>query len=194
MAEVHRERHHGGTSTLALRVANKGSGAKCHVEIDGTNRTGPLGLPDTGGWQAWQTITKTGIALTAGSHVVRLTLDAGTSLNGGVGNYNSLTFTATASLAYGGTPVPLPGTVQMENFDEGGSGVSYYDTTAGNTGGAYRNTDVDLAATTDAGGDYYVGWTRPGEWLTVHRERHHGGHVHAGPARGKQGKWCETPR
>jgi hypothetical protein len=68
------------------------------------------------------------------------------------------------STAYGGTPVLLPGTIQAVNFDEGGSGAAYYDTTAGNKGGVYRSTDVDIGPV--AGGGYYVGWTRPGEWLT----------------------------
>jgi CxxC motif-containing protein (DUF1111 family) len=48
-------------------------------------------------------------------------------------------------------------TVQAEDY------VNYYDTTAGNQGGAYRNDDVDIEATTDGG--YNVGWIATGEWL-----------------------------
>jgi hypothetical protein len=59
----------------------------------------------------------------------------------------------------------LPGTFQAENFDEGGQFVAYYDTSSGNKGGVYRAADVDLASTADAGGGYYVGWTKAGEWL-----------------------------
>jgi hypothetical protein len=66
---------------------------------------------------------------------------------------------------YGGTPAPVPGTLQAENFDEGGQGVAYYDTTAGNAGGQYRVTDVDIEATGDTGGGYNVGWMAVGEWL-----------------------------
>jgi phosphatidylserine/phosphatidylglycerophosphate/cardiolipin synthase-like enzyme len=69
------------------------------------------------------------------------------------------------SRPYGGTPAAVPGTFQAENFDEGGQSVAYYDTSAGNTGGGCRATDVDVQATTDAGGGCYVGWTRAGEWL-----------------------------
>jgi phosphatidylserine/phosphatidylglycerophosphate/cardiolipin synthase-like enzyme len=69
----------------------------------------------------------------------------------------------TGSAAYGGTPAALPGTIQAVNFDNGGSGVAYYDTTAGNTGGVYRtDTNVDIGQVSSG---YYVGWTRPGEWL-----------------------------
>jgi hypothetical protein len=68
-----------------------------------------------------------------------------------------------ATAAYGGTPVALPGTVSAANFDDGGEGVAYHDTTPGNAGGAYRATDVDLEPSSDGG--YNVGWTTPGEWL-----------------------------
>jgi len=41
----------------------------------------------------------------------------------------------------------------------------YYDTTAGNSGGACRSDDVDVQTTSDTGGGCNVGWTKPGEWL-----------------------------
>jgi hypothetical protein len=55
--------------------------------------------------------------------------------------------------------------VQSENYDAGGEGVAYHDTTSGNTGNVYRSNSVDLQATTDSGGGYLVGWTKAGEWL-----------------------------
>ena len=72
----------------------------------------------------------------------------------------------TASRAYGGTPATIPGMFEAENFDEGGQSLAYFDTTAGNAGGAYRTTDVDVESTSDAGGGYDVMKTRAGEWLT----------------------------
>ena len=69
--------------------------------------------------------------------------------------------TATVS----GQPIALPGTVQSENYDAGGEGVAYHDTTSGNAGGVYRSNSVDLQATSDSGGGYQVGWTKAGEWL-----------------------------
>jgi hypothetical protein len=67
-----------------------GTGARFHVEVDGRDVTGAMAVPDTSGWQAWRTMSKTGIPLSAGTRVVRLVLDAGTSQNAGVGNYNWL--------------------------------------------------------------------------------------------------------
>jgi hypothetical protein len=79
-----------GTYTLDVRIASVGTGARFHVEVDGRDVTGAMAVPDTGGWQAWRTMSKTGIPLSAGTRVVRLVLDAGTSQNAGVGNYNWL--------------------------------------------------------------------------------------------------------
>jgi endo-1,4-beta-xylanase len=63
------------------------------------------------------------------------------------------------------TPANLPGTIQVENYDSGGEGVSYHDTDATNSGGAYRPSDgVDIESTTDSGGGYSIGWTQAGEW------------------------------
>jgi phosphatidylserine/phosphatidylglycerophosphate/cardiolipin synthase-like enzyme len=71
-----------------------------------------------------------------------------------------------SSTPFGGTPVALPGTIQSENFDEGGQNVAYFDSTTGNTGGACRtNTDVDITTTTDTGGGCALGWAGAGEWL-----------------------------
>jgi hypothetical protein len=64
---------------------------------------------------------------------------------------------------FGGAPAPVPGTIQAANFDEGGQGVAYGDTTAGNAGGAYRQSDVDIEPS--AAGGYDVGWIAPGEWM-----------------------------
>jgi len=64
---------------------------------------------------------------------------------------------------YGGSPTALPGTLETEDYDTGGSGVAYSDTTSGNSGGTYRSEDVDIEST--SGGGYNVGWTAGGEWL-----------------------------
>ncbi len=64
-----------------------------------------------------------------------------------------------------GTFISLPGRIQAEDYKSGGEGSGYHDLTKGNTGGAYRNDDVDIEACSDAGGGYNVGWTDAGEWL-----------------------------
>ncbi|WP_428243375.1 carbohydrate-binding protein [Gynuella sp.] len=64
---------------------------------------------------------------------------------------------------YLGFPLTIPGTVAAENYDRGGEGSSYHDTTSGNTGDEYRTDDVDIQ--TSSSGGFNIGWISPGEWL-----------------------------
>jgi len=74
------------TYTLDVRLAAVGVGA-FHLEIDGVNVTGAMTVPNIGAWQTWTTVSKTGIAMTAGPHVLRLVMDA-TGSSGSVANFN----------------------------------------------------------------------------------------------------------
>ena len=124
-------------------------------------------VPNTGGWQSWQSVTKT-VTLDAGQQVARLVMDTAGDA-GGIGNINSMAFAAASTAGAGGTPftgapAAIPGRIDAANFDNGGEGVAYHDTTAGNAGGAYRSTDVDLQSSADGG--YNIGWIGAGEWVT----------------------------
>jgi hypothetical protein len=66
---------------------------------------------------------------------------------------------------YGGTPAPVPGTVQAENYDTGGEGVGYHVNSVNGTGNSYRSDGVDLETTTDTGGGDDLGWTSGGQWF-----------------------------
>lgn len=72
-------------------------------------------------------------------------------------------------LPYGGTPHPIPGTIQFEEFDEGGNGNAYFDDSDGTSvdpAPNFRNDeDVDIEECTDTGEGYNLGWTTAGEWL-----------------------------
>ena len=70
-----------------------------------------------------------------------------------------------SSTPFGGTAALIPVVIEAENFDEGGEGIAYHDLTTGNAGGQYRQTDVDIATTSDAGGGYALGYVAAGEWL-----------------------------
>ena len=64
---------------------------------------------------------------------------------------------------YPGAAHVLPGTIEAEDFDQGGEGVAYHDAEPANQGGQYRTAEgVDVETT--AGG-YNVGWLAAGEWL-----------------------------
>lgn len=62
-------------------------------------------------------------------------------------------------------PFDLPGRVEAENFREGAQGVAYHDTTAGNSGNAYRSGNVDLVWNINEDA-HQVGWIANGEWLS----------------------------
>jgi hypothetical protein len=150
-----------GAYTLNLRLAATTAGNTMHVEMDGANISGAVSVPNTGGWQNWTTVSVTTPSLSAGQHVLRVFFDTGGH------NLNWISFVAAAAgeAPFGGTPWPVPGKIEAENYDTGGQNVAYFDTTPGNTGGQYRNDDVDIQATTDTGGGFNVGWIAAGEWL-----------------------------
>lgn len=86
-----------GTYTLQARVQwGGGAGGTFHVEADGADVTGPVRIPDTG--YALQTISRAGVWLPAGHHVLRVVAD--TNGAGGVtGALDSLTFAGSQLLA-----------------------------------------------------------------------------------------------
>ncbi|HUR38893.1 MAG TPA: carbohydrate-binding protein [Planctomycetota bacterium] len=72
------------------------------------------------------------------------------------------------SRPYQGVVRAIPGTVEAEDFDEGGEGVAYHDLEPLNQEKKqppYRESGVDLEWREDAAGKFNLGWTRPGEWL-----------------------------
>ena len=162
MAELHCRRR-SGNYIVSFRVASI-------VGIDARHFNGgalcTVAIPATGAWQSWTTVTLP-VTLSAGTQIMTLLFDTG----GMNLRYTSVASTASApappppppSGSYLGSPVVLPGTIEAENFDNGAEGVAYHDTSAGNTGGAYRSTGVDIEACAEGG--YDVGWTMPGEWL-----------------------------
>jgi len=155
-----------GGYRVDARVAANGPGGTFHLEVDGAPVTGPLVIPNTGGWQNWTTVSAAAM-LPAGTHAARVVFDAAGS-TGIVGNLNAFSFFALSdqtSAPYGGTPASIPGRIEAERFDEGPEGFAYHDADGANFGGQLRETGVDIEPTTDAGGGYSVGWMAPGEWL-----------------------------
>ena len=69
------------------------------------------------------------------------------------------------STPYGGTAPTLPGTVEVENYDNGGAGHRVLRHDRHQLRRRYRTNAVDMKAATDTGGGYLVGWTHASEWL-----------------------------
>lgn len=66
--------------------------------------------------------------------------------------------------SFHGAPFPIPGTIEAEDYDIGGEGLTYHDTDANNIPGAYRpNEGVDIEPRDEGG--FQVAYIESGEWL-----------------------------
>ena len=166
-----------GTYTIETRVASNGNGGTFHIEFNGVDKTGPLTIPNTGGWQTWQSISKT-VTLTQGQQVMKIVMDT----NGATGSIGNINYVRVASSTpspapspvptppqtqspYGGSLRSIPGTIQAEDFDNGGEGIAYHDLNSANLGGKYRSTDGIDIESIGSGAGYNVGWMQSREWL-----------------------------
>ncbi len=66
---------------------------------------------------------------------------------------------------YGGTPAPVPGTVQAANYDTGSQGLAYNVASVNGSNNSYRSDGVDLEVCTDTGCGDDIGWTASGQWF-----------------------------
>ncbi len=154
-----------GTYSIDFRVASPNTGSVFHLEVDGTNVTGTMTIPNTGGWQTWTTVTKTGVALSAGQHVLRFYEESGgfnlnwLSVNNGT--------SATATPIPTNTPVPtfvpptatftsIPptatqgaGTVVKAINAGGGTSGSYVADTNFDTGNQFSDTSSAIDTSAD---------------------------------------------
>ena len=80
-----------GTYTLTIPVASNKRGGKFHLEIDGKDISGPIGVPDTGGWDKLKKISKPGIRLSQGDHRMKVVMDS-EGPSGSIGDIDCLIF------------------------------------------------------------------------------------------------------
>ena len=165
-----------GTYTVAFRVASPyGITDAAHIDnSSGTNLSGSVTIPNTGGYETWTTVDAS-VTLPAGQQTLTVDQDS----NGW--NFHYMAFTLSSGgggsgptggdAPFGGTPAAVPGTVQAANYDTGGQGVAYNVTAANGSANSYRSDGVDLETTADTqdtsapGGAYDIGWTNPGQWF-----------------------------
>jgi len=119
------------------------------------------------------TITMYAVSDTRGTVIVTHTVTVTSPVTPTPTATPTVTVTPTPTVTVTPTPihtpyaqVTLPGRVQAENYDLGGEGVAYHDTTARNEGGLYRHDDVDIERVDSGDSTPNIGWIRSGEWLT----------------------------
>ncbi|HUJ72079.1 MAG TPA: PKD domain-containing protein [Verrucomicrobiae bacterium] len=133
-----------GLYAVDISLASLGAGGTFHVEFGGVDQTGPLTVPDTGGWQNWQTLTKSNVTLTAGPQVMRLVMDSG-GVSNLVGDIDYLDFSFVGDISSNSPPVagftanPTNGTAPLlVDFTDSSSGAitsRLWDFGDGNTSG-----------------------------------------------------------
>jgi hypothetical protein len=65
-----------GTYSIDIPVASNKQGGVFHLEFDGVDKTGPIAVPDTGGWKILKMITHPGVKLEAGVRKMRAVMDS----------------------------------------------------------------------------------------------------------------------
>ncbi|MDZ4860707.1 MAG: carbohydrate-binding protein [Candidatus Hydrogenedentes bacterium] len=80
-----------GTYTVEFPVASQKEGGIFHLEIEGKDLSGPIQIPDTGAWTKLEMIRAHNVRLKAGTHVLRIVMDANGD-SGGVGDIDYMRF------------------------------------------------------------------------------------------------------
>ena len=57
---------------------------------------------------------------------------------------------------YSGIPHKIPGIIELEDYDKGGEGIAFYDTTVGNSGNAYRIADGENVDISIGGSGFFL--------------------------------------
>jgi len=176
-----------GAYTANFRVGSWANGRQVVLSVDGAPGC-TITVPNTGSYTAYQTVSAP-LSLPGGTHVIRLTFKGDGmnvdwfSVTGGPSPTSttiatgSVTATVTQSTtttvnptvtttpAGGQSPYrthSVPVKIQAEDFDNGGEGVAYHDTTPENLGKASR---LDQGVDLDPGGVVHIGYVQTGEWV-----------------------------
>jgi len=127
-----------GTYTVKLRIATPNGGAQLQIRRGDGSVLSTVTLPNTGGYQAWQTVTTT-LSLAAGVQTIRVVSTAWAGWN-----FNWLEFNSGSSTPP--PPAPTGNTrIEAENFT--------------------AQHGVQAENTWDAGGGQNVGWIDNGDWM-----------------------------
>jgi hypothetical protein len=65
-----------GIYSIEIPVASNKQGGIFHLEIAGKDITGPIAIPDTGGWQILKLLKHENVKLTKGRYVIRAVMDS----------------------------------------------------------------------------------------------------------------------
>lgn len=153
-----------GNYTFQASVGSNDSdgGGKFRLEVDGNNVSQTMTAPNTGSYEVFTTVSKT-VTLPSGKHSLRLHNEE---------QYFDvawLQFVGPGTVSVGEVVTPPPpsdviSTISLDDYNSGGEGSGYHDTTSGNLGdGNCRQGDnVDMKAASDG---CIISHFATGEWL-----------------------------
>ena len=148
-----------GDYTIEARFASNSTGGGFHIEFDGVDKTGPVSVPSTGGWQNWTTVS-TSVNLSAGVQIMRFVKDSVASEEYNL-NYFNFVYDAPDTAA----PTPDPATFAVAPAADSDTAISmtattgtdasgpveyFFDETSGNPGGTDSGWQTS-ASYTDTG-------------------------------------------
>ena len=159
------------------RVASGTTGSAFSIRMGDTDLTGRINVPQTAS-NSWGTYTEikglTKVAMPVGTYNIRIQIE-GSSCNIDYIVFEPSTGDEVLIGPYTGTPAPIPGTIEVENYDKALAGFvaeAYKDNDTDNQGDAsYRSSEgVDIVK---GNGGKAIGYTNAGEWTlyTVNVEK-----------------------
>lgn len=154
-----------GVYDIGFRIAANGDAKTLSLSLDEKSIATNVPIPNTAGWQTWQTVLVKNVTLQPGKKILRLTIGATDYIN-----VNYMNFTLVKEIiqeSYNKAPFLIPGKIEAEEYDLGGEGLAFHEAnTNGNEGKApLRNDEVDIEVCTDVNGGFNVGYTLKDEWL-----------------------------
>jgi arabinoxylan arabinofuranohydrolase len=151
--------------SVIVRAACAGTGGT--IEFRQGSKTGTVlatvTIANTGGATTWKNFSA---PLSAVSGVNDLFLMFKGSGTGDLFNFDAWEWKSKATTPqtpYNANPIAIPGTLQVEQYDNGGEGSAYHDADPANSGAELRQDGVDIVKSDNNG--YAVGYTQTGEWL-----------------------------
>ena len=141
-----------GSYTVQYRVASTSTTGQIQLKNSGGTVLATTSVPNTGGWQNWQTVTAT-VSLSSGNQTLQV------YASGGGWNLNWMNFVSGS----GSTPTPVvTPTVTVTPTPTTGSAAIPGKVEAENYSSMYG---VSTETTTDTGGGLDVGWIDTGDWM-----------------------------
>lgn len=146
---------HSGDYDFNFLYSALNANAMLGIDIDGISVFNNFVMSQTLGINDFKTISKLKVALTSGTHEVKLNVQSGGF------NLDKIMIEASGLKPYKAI-VNIPGTIEYEDYALGGQGLAYFDSTLGNDTSGYRDEkDIDLAiggtgfvSTAVIGGEY----------------------------------------